>query len=380
MGSPTAFVRMQPQAHDVGATGAWLTTLARARAAQRTLSAPPAALCGVPWQQGVGPVSPTRQDAQQPDAVPAVERSSKPGSPAPASSPTKLNLGRRPKPDLHHGEAGRGIAPTTPPRDPPAAGARGSPLHSPEAAGVEQKCREGDGVSPDVAAASQAARVWLSSVDAAPSRLDRVLRGSDSARPLSAGVADARTTGRGVAFAEVAAASEAARAWLGGVGAAAAGADMGVEGISRTTSLPAKGRDAADGAAQTMRGDKRRQPAAEYAIEAASGAEARAASAGAGSGPQRPRSPSGGRGKSTAWRGLAKLSVAAAAVAALALGLLAPRAPPGPLPAEPRVGRRVAGEPARRRRGEVGAPGRAGARQDRPRAHLGLWWPVVPLY
>ena len=53
-GSQTA-VRKQPQAHDVGATGAWLTTLARARAAQRTLSAPPAALCGVPWQEGRRP-------------------------------------------------------------------------------------------------------------------------------------------------------------------------------------------------------------------------------------------------------------------------------------------------------------------------------------
>ena len=365
----------------MGATGAWLTTLARARAVQRTLSAPPAALCGVPWQEGVGPVSPPRQDAQQPDVALAAEHSRNPGSPAPASFPRKLNLGRGRKADLHPSEAGRGIAPTTPSRDPPAAAARGSPLHSPGAGGVEQECGKGEGMPAEVAAASQAARAWLNSVNAAPSRPNRVLQGSAPARPQgSAEVSDACPNRGGAAFAEVAAASEAARAWLGGVGAAAAGADRGLEGTCSTISPPAKGREAAEGATQSMRCDKRRQPAPEYAFEAASGAEARAASAGAGSGPQRPEPPSRGRGKRAAWGGLVKLSVAAAAAAALAAGLLAPRAPLGPMPAKARMGRRLAGEPARRRRGEAGPPGPSSARQDRLRAHLGLWWPVVPLY
>ena len=369
------FVRMQPQAYDVGATGAWLATLVRARTAQRTLSAPPAALCGVPWVEGVG--SPHLRDAQQPDVGSGAEHLGGPGSPAPAGSPRKLSVGRGGNADAHYSEAGRGLAPATPPKDPPAAAARGSPLHSPEPAGVGQGCRRGDGVPAEVATASQAARAWLSRVDAAPGRPDRALRGSDQARPQDgAEAAVACPTGRAGAAAEVAAACEVARAWLGGVGAAAAGADGGSE-CSSTSFPPVQGHEPAEGLAQSTVCDQRRQHGAECMLQRAGGAETVAASAGDGSRPQRHGLPSRRRGKRAAWPGPVRVGVAAVALSA---GLLALRRPPGLLPAGPTVGRRGASTPERRRRGEKGAPSEAGVRQDRPRLHIGLWWPIVPLY
>lgn len=435
-------------------TGPWLNPVSNAPAAQRTLSAPPAERRSVEWTNGVGPDSPHAPEPCPARAARLHGDTWDPVAEPQAASPGRLVTGRGEKADSPYGEAGRALdlGPATP-KQPPSAAGRGSLGDSPESACAPAPAERrgadvmvvpagpsaadtahawlcgkdgtqaapvqltgsdagGEGV-PAGEAAAGVARAWLQgagSSKAAPVQPRGGVAADTGVSPEAAAADSARMwlRGKGICTtvpacqggsnAEVVAASQAARAWLLGVGAAAGesagvvdGNNAGCAGSPEPGASPV-GMSGGESARVTeglitSSADPHERPDSPVDTTAGDlavipqGSGARAAH-GHGSEAVHVRAASGSNVTDSArarggqrWRGLA-VSVAVATAGLV----LAARPKPVEVAWLPKARGRRSGDAAVDRAGKGVGARAADTRADGLGRHAGLWWFMVPLY
>lgn len=428
--------------------------VSNAPAAQRTLSAPPAERRSVEWANGVGPDSPHAPEPRPVRAARLHGDTWDPVAEPQASSPGRLVTGRYGKADPPYGEAGRALdlGPATP-KQPPSAAGRASLGDSPESASApapaERRGADGTGV-PAGASAADTAHAWLRGKDgtqaapvqltgrdaggegvpageaaAAMARAWLQGKGSSKAAPVQPRGGVAADTGasaeaaaadsarmwlrgkddrisapecQGGSTAEVVAASQAARAWLLGVDAAAgesAGVVDGKNASCAGTPEPGASPVGVSGGESarvtegliTSSADPHEPSASLVGTAAGDSAivsEGSGASAAHGHGPEamHVRAAAGSNTTDSArtgggrrWRGLAVSVAVATAGLVLAAG-------PKPVEVErlPKARGRRSGDVAFGRAGKGVDVRLADMRADRLGRHAGLWWFMVPLY